>query len=72
MITVDLAAVLVEPVPDWIDPQDRRGKEGITAADVRDGLAVLWAAHTEPEGLLAGTGFDRLYFGRRLSPRKPC
>jgi len=37
------------------DPKDRRGKEGITAADVREGLEVIrWSAVTRPMGLLAG------------------
>lgn len=35
-------------VADGFDPHDRRGKEGLTAADVR------WTAETKPAGFLAG------------------
>lgn len=55
MITVEMAAMLTEPVPDWVDPSDRRGKEGITLDDIREGLAAIrWTATTKPAGLLAG------------------
>jgi hypothetical protein len=37
-------------VADAADPRDRRGKENLTAADVR------WTAETKPSGLLAGMG----------------
>ena len=54
MITVEMAAVLTEPVLEGFDARDRRGKEGITL-DVREGLAeIRWTATTKPSGLLAG------------------
>ena len=37
-------------VADAADPRDRRGKEALTADDVR------WTADTRPEGLLVGMG----------------
>jgi hypothetical protein len=37
-------------VADAADPRDRRGKEDLTAADVR------WTAETKPSGLLVGMG----------------
>jgi hypothetical protein len=37
-------------VADAADPRDRRGKENLTAANVR------WTAETKPAGLLAGMG----------------
>ena len=53
-ITVEVGAVLAEPGMDGFDAEDRRGKEGITAADVRDGIeAIRWSAVTKPMGLLA-------------------
>jgi hypothetical protein len=54
-ITTDLATIICESGVHGFDPHSRRGKEGITAADVRDGLAVIrWEATTKPMGLLAG------------------
>lgn len=40
------------PLQDWVDVNDRSGKEGITAEDVRG--YVRWATETKPAGLLAG------------------
>ena len=47
--------LVIKPGTDGFDVEDRRGKEGITAADVREGLEVIrWSAVTKPMGLLAG------------------
>jgi hypothetical protein len=55
MITVEMAAVLAEPAMEGFSTRDRRGKEGITLDDMREGLAAIrWSATTKPSGLLAG------------------
>ena len=55
MITIEMAAVLTEAPLEGFNVRDRRGKEGITLDDVREGLAeIRWNATTKPSGLLAG------------------
>ena len=72
MITIEMAAMLTEPAAKGFDARDRRGKEGITLDDIREGLAeICWNAMTKPSGLLAGlplvqrmaspTGFEPVF-----------
>ena len=45
------AAVLTEPALEGFDVRDRRGKEGITLDDIRDGLAAIrWTVTTKLSG----------------------
>jgi hypothetical protein len=54
-ISVEIGAMLSEEALEGFDPNDRRGKEGIDASDVREALATIrWSATTRPLGMLTG------------------
>ena len=61
MITVEMAAVLGEPVMEGMSARDKRGKEGITLDDMREGPA---------ENLLVSRG-GSLCLRNQMSPMWP-